>query len=239
MGESPTMNRRRFLSGLAVALCAAPTLGAVSRVAPGPKDALLVIDMQNCFMSGGSLAVAGGDGIIPVINMLSRRFSTVVLTQDWHTQGHVSFASAHPGHANFSKIHLPYGDQVLWPDHCTQGTTDAQFAPGLDIPAAKLILRKGYHRDIDSYSAFREADGKTSTGLASYLRDQHIKRVFVVGVATDFCVRYTAIDARKEGFAATVIEDACRGIDQSGSLAAAWKAMADAKVGRIRSDAFL
>jgi nicotinamidase/pyrazinamidase len=234
------MDRRDFLIGLGGSmLLSARFAAAASRIVPGASDVLLVIDMQNCFMPGGTLPVSNGDAIIPLVNALGRRFETVVLTQDWHTPDHASFASARPGHAPFSTVETPYGNQVLWPDHCVQGTPDAQLAPGLDIPHAKLILRKGYHRDIDSYSAFREADGKTSTGLAAFLRDLGIERVFLVGVATDFCVRFSAVDARKERFRAVVIEDACRAIDQKGSLAAAWKAMDDAGVERLRSEALL
>lgn len=203
-------------------------------VTPGPRDALLVIDMQNDFVPGGSLAVAGGDLIVPRINRLARAFATVVLTQDWHPHGHLSFASAHPGRKPFEAIDLPYGKQVLWPDHCVQGTQGADLVPGLAIPHAVLVLRKGYHPEVDSYSAFNEADG-TPTGLAGYLRERGIDRVFLAGLATDFCVGFSAIDARKAGFAALVIEDASRGIDADGSLAAAWAAMAQAGVQRIRS----
>lgn len=201
---------------------------------PGAADALLVIDMQNGFIPGGSLAVPGGDEIVPLINRLARAFANVIETQDWHTPGHLSFASAHPGRKPFDVIDMPYGKQVLWPDHCVQSTASAEFVPGLDIPHAVLVLRKGYRRAVDSYSAFNEADG-TPTGLAGYLRERGLVRVFLAGLATDFCVGFSAIDARKAGFEALVIEDACRGIDTGGSLAAAWEAMAKAGVQRMRS----
>jgi nicotinamidase/pyrazinamidase len=203
-------------------------------IAPGPRDALLVIDVQNGFVPGGSLAVPEGDAIVPLINRLARAFATVVLTQDWHPPGHISFASAHPGRKPFEVIDLPYGKQVLWPDHCVQGTSGADFVPGLSIPHAVLVIRKGYHANTDSYSAFNEADG-TPTGLASYLRERGIGRVFLVGLATDFCVGFSAIDARKAGFDTLVIEDACRAIDTDGSLAAAWETMTKAGVQRIQS----
>lgn len=201
----------------------------------GPDCVLLVIDVQNSFVPGGSLAVPEGDAVVPLINRVARRFANVVLTQDWHPPGHISFASSHPGRKPFESIALPYGPQVLWPDHCVQGSAGAAFHPALDIPAAQLVIRKGYHRHCDSYSAFVEADGKTATGLAGYLRERGIARVFAAGLATDFCVAWSAIDARKAGFAASVIEDACRGIDTDGSLAAAWQRMSEAGVGRLGS----
>lgn len=207
---------------------------AAAGIVPGATDALLVIDVQNCFVPGGSLAVKDGDAVVPIINHLARAFANVVETQDWHTPHHISFASSHPGHKPFDVIQLPYGQQVLWPDHCVQGTQGAALVAGLSIPQAELVLRKGYHQNVDSYSAFNEADG-TPTGLASYLRERHISRVFLAGLATDFCVGFSAIDARKDGFQALVIEDACRGIDTNGSLAAAWAAMDKAGVQRIRS----
>lgn len=195
-------------------------------------DALIVVDVQNDFCPGGALAVAGGDEIVPLINRLATRFENVVLTQDWHPAGHASFASAHPGKAPFELTEMPYGPQVLWPDHCVQGTRGADFHPGLNIPHAQLIIRKGYHAGVDSYSAFREADRTTPTGLAGYLRERGITRVHVVGLATDYCVGWTAIDARAAGLEATVLEDACRGIDLGGSLAKAWADMTAAGVGR-------
>jgi nicotinamidase/pyrazinamidase len=204
-------------------------------IKPGEKDVLLVIDVQNCFVPGGSLAVPKGDDVVPMINRLARSFPHVVLSQDWHTADHVSFASQHPGKKPFESIDLPYGRQVLWPDHCVQGSEGAALVKELDVPKAELIIRKGYHRDVDSYSAFLEADGKTPTGLSGYLKTRGIKRCFVAGLATDFCVAWTAMDARKLGFEAYVIEDACRGIDTQGSLAKAWADMKKAGVKRIKS----
>jgi nicotinamidase/pyrazinamidase len=202
---------------------------------PGEPDVLLVVDVQNGFVPGGNLAVSGGDEVVPVINRLARAFEHVVLTQDWHTPGHISFASSHPGRKPFDTIALPYGTQVLWPDHCVQGTGDADLHPGLRIPHAELVIRKGYRRHMDSYSAFFEADGTTPTGLAGYLRERGLRHVFLVGLATDFCVAWSALDARKAGFAATVIEDATRGIDAGGSLARAWQEMTGAGVKRVQS----
>jgi nicotinamidase/pyrazinamidase len=173
--------------------------------------------------------------VVPVINALARRFRHVVLTQDWHPAGHHSFASSHAGRQPYEAIEVAYGPQVLWPDHCVQGTDGAALSKDLAIPHAELIIRKGFHKDVDSYSAFLEADGKTSTGLAGYLKARKIKRVFVGGLATDFCVAWTALDARKAGFEVYVVEDACRGIDNQGSLAKAWADMAKAGVKRIQS----
>ena len=175
--------------------------------------------------------------MVPVINRLAPMFDHVVLTQDWHTPGHVSFASSHPGKKPFETAQLAYGTQVLWPDHCVQGTPDADLHSGLRIPHAQLIIRKGYRRGVDSYSALFEADSKTPTGLVGYLRERGLQRVFVAGLATDFCVAWSAIDARKAGFAALVIEDACRGIDAGGSLAKAWTDMQGIGVQRIQSSA--
>ena len=206
-------------------------------IEPGPQDVLLVIDVQNGFVPGGALPVTGGDEVVPLINRLAGRFQHVVLTQDWHTPGHVSFASSHPGKKPFETIALPYGTQVLWPDHCVQGTADASLHPGLDIPHAELIIRKGYRKAIDSYSAFYEADGKTPTGLIGYLKERGLTRAFLVGLATDFCVAWSALDARKGGFEATVIEDATRGIDVGGSLGKAWQDMTGAGVKRVTSAA--
>jgi nicotinamidase/pyrazinamidase len=202
---------------------------------PGEQDVLLVVDVQNGFMPGGHLAVGGGDEVVPVINRLARAFEHVVLTQDWHTPGHISFASSHPGKKPFETIALPYGTQVLWPDHSVQGTPDADLHPGLRIPHAELVIRKGYRRHIDSYSAFFEADGTTPTGLAGYLKERGLRHVVLVGLATDFCVAWSALDARKAGFAATVIEDATRGIDAGGSLAKSWQDMTGAGVKRAQS----
>ena len=186
----------------------------------GDRDVLLVVDIQNDFCPGGALAVPHGDEVVPVINALAARFAHVVLTQDWHPHDHLSFASCHPGKAPFKTVELAYGSQILWPDHCVQGTPGAAFHDDLRIPHAELVLRKGYHRAIDSYSAFYENDRKTPTGLAGYLGERGFKRVFLAGLAYDFCVRYSAEDARREGFEAFVIEDACRGIDLDGSMAA-------------------
>jgi nicotinamidase/pyrazinamidase len=230
-------SRRQILSGLGTTALAAMMPGALwaASIKPDEASALLVIDVQNCFLPGGSLAVKDGDQVVPVINRLAKAFSNVVLTQDWHTEGHVSFASSHKGKKPFESTDLPYGKQVLWPDHCVQGTEGAALSKDLSIPHAGLVIRKGYNKAVDSYSAFTEADGKTTTGLAGYLKARKIKRVFVAGLATDFCVAWTAIDARKAGFETYVIEDACRGIDAQGSLAKAWADMAKAGVKRIQS----
>jgi nicotinamidase/pyrazinamidase len=238
-------SRREWLLGAAAHAIVWSTLGtqlrralAADLIIPGAADALLVIDVQNCFVPGGSLAVKDGDKIVPLINQLAKRFANVVLTQDWHTADHVSFASQHPGKKPFETLPMSYGVQVLWPDHCVQGTASAALAPGLDIPHAQLVLRKGYHKDVDSYSAFLEADRKTETGLAGYLHERKIKRLFLCGLATDYCVAWSALDARKFGFQANVIEDACRGIDLNHSLDKAWQDMKTAKVGRVQSSDF-
>lgn len=183
------------------------------------QDVLLVVDIQNDFCPNGSLAVPHGDEVVPLINHAASRFAHVLLTQDWHPPGHLSFASAHPGKRPYQTIEASYGAQILWPDHCVQGTPGAAFHADLQITHAELILRKGYHRDIDSYSAFFENDRRTHTGLAGYLRERGFMRVFLAGLAFDFCVRYSAEDARQEGFDVVVIEDACRGIDVEGSVA--------------------
>jgi len=225
------------LAGLAAigsqALAAEP-VKPLKPVKPG-SAALIVVDVQNCFLDGGTLAVKGGNEVIPVINKLAPAFENIVVTQDWHTAGHTSFASAHAGRKPFETTRLAYGQQVLWPDHCVQGTADAELGKDLKLPTAQLIIRKGFHKDMDSYSAFQEADHKTVTGLAGYLKARSIKTVFVTGLATDFCVAWTAMDARKAGFEVYVIEDATRAIDLNGSLAAAWKQMAAAGVRRIQS----
>ncbi|HTV87752.1 MAG TPA: bifunctional nicotinamidase/pyrazinamidase [Stellaceae bacterium] len=194
------------------------------------REALIVIDVQRDFCPGGALAVPGGDAIVPVINRLARGFAHVVLTQDWHPPGHASFAGSHPGRSPFETIALPYGAQTLWPDHCVQGSAGAAFHADLAIPQAELVIRKGCNPVIDSYSAFRENDRKTPTGLAGYLRERGIERLTLCGLATDFCVLYSALDARAVGFAATVALDACRGIDLDGSLARALAAMRAAGV---------
>ena len=238
------LDRRGFLRGAASSVAVAGMAGAAlpaaaqtgsKKMKPTAQDALLVIDVQNCFTPGGSLAVKEGDQIISLINRLAGAFEHVILTQDWHTPGHVSFASSHAGKKPFEAIQLPYGTQVLWPDHCVQGTAGAELHKDLRIPHAELIIRKGYRKQMDSYSAFYEADGKTPTGLTGYLRDRGLKQVFLAGLATDFCVAWSAMDARKAGFGALVIEDACRGIDADGSLAKAWKDMLGAGVKRIQS----
>ena len=192
--------------------------------------ALLVIDMQNDFMPGGALAVPGGDEIVETVNRLARQFSTVVLTQDWHCPGHASFASTHPGRQAFETFDAFYGPQILWPDHCVMGTPGADFHPGLDIPHAGLILRKGCNAAVDSYSAFLEADRQTRTGLDGWLASRGIDEVVVCGLATDFCVAWTACDARRFGLAVSVVEEACRGIDLAGSLARAHQDMDSAGV---------
>ena len=186
----------------------------------GDRDVLLIVDIQNDFCPGGGLSVPHGDEVVVLINRLAARFAHVVLTQDWHPRGHLSFASSHSGKTPYQTIDVAYGTQVLWPDHCVQGTSGAAFREDLAVPHAELVLRKGYHREIDSYSAFYENDRKTRTGLAGYLRERGFRRVFLAGLAFDFCVRYSAEDARHEGFTAVVIEDACRGIDVDGSVAA-------------------
>ncbi|MDB4836984.1 bifunctional nicotinamidase/pyrazinamidase [Marinomonas sp.] len=203
------------------------------------KSALIVVDVQNDFVPGGSLAVKGGHEVVPIINELSKRFKNVVITQDWHNAGHASFASSYPGKKPFETTELYYGPQVLWPDHCVQGTKGAELVDGLDIPHAQLIIRKGFHPKIDSYSGFFEADQKTPTGLQSYLKERGITTLYVVGLATDFCVAWTAMDGVKSGFTVSVIEDAARAIDLNGSLDAAWKAMDAKGVARIQSSAVL
>ncbi len=223
------------LGGLAVAAIGSRPAKAAASIKIDDASALLVIDVQNCFLPGGSLAVKDGDQVVPVINRLAKGFSNVVMTQDWHTPAHVSFASSHAGKKPFETTDLSYGKQVLWPDHCVQGTDGASLSKDLSIPQAELIVRKGYHKDVDSYSAFTEADGKTTTGLAAWLKARKLQRLFIAGLATDFCVAWTAMDARKAGFDAYVIEDACRGIDTQGSLAKAWADMAKAGVKRIQS----
>ena len=197
-------------------------------IAPTDHDVLLVVDVQNDFCPGGRLAVPHGDEVVPAVNRLCAKFRHVVLTQDWHPAGHLSFASSHPGRQPFEVIAAPYGPQVLWPDHCVQQTGGAEFRRDLVAPHTQLIVRKGFRREIDSYSAFYENDHATSTGLTGYLRERGFTRVFVAGLAFDFCVRYSAEDAHRGGFATVVIEDACRGIDVNGSLAATRRSLAQA-----------
>ena len=190
----------------------------LEKSATGGKDVLLVVDVQNDFCSGGRLAVPRGEEVVPVINELARQFEHVVLTQDWHPAGHHSFASSHPGKKPYETVELAYGTQILWPDHCIQDTDGAGLHGELRIPHAELVLRKGYHREIDSYSAFYENDHTTHTGLAGYLRERAFERVYIAGLAFDFCVRFSAEDAKREGFEVAVVENACRGIDIEGSL---------------------
>ena len=206
---------------------------------PKATDCLIIVDVQNDFCPGGALEVKRGDEIVPLVNRLARKFENVVLTQDWHTPGHVSFASSHPGKKPFETKRLRYGEQVLWPDHCVQGTRGAALHEGLDVPHAQLVIRKGFHPKVDSYSGFLEADRKTKTGLDGYLKSRGVKRAFCVGLATDFCVAWTALDARKFGLDAVVIEDACRAIDNAGSLEAAWRALQKAGVKRGDSSVLL
>ncbi|WP_165784314.1 bifunctional nicotinamidase/pyrazinamidase [Zhengella mangrovi] len=187
----------------------------------GNATALLMIDIQNDFCPGGALAVADGDAVVPLVNALQDRFSVRVLTQDWHPADHASFAANHGGAEPFSMTGMPYGPQVLWPVHCVQGSSGAAFHPGLKTDPADLVIRKGFRAAIDSYSAFYENDKTTRTGLAGYLRDRGVTDVVLTGLATDFCVYYSAIDAVRDGFSATLVTDACRAIDMDGSLAAA------------------
>ena len=202
-------------------------------------DALVVVDIQYDFLPGGSLAVAGGTEIIEPINALAQRFRHVIQTQDWHPAGHISFASSHAGLAPFQTIELPYGPQVLWPDHCVIGTRGAEFSIAVDIPHVEAVIRKGYRETIDSYSGFKENDHTTQTGLAGYLRERGFRRLFICGLATDFCVAWTAEDGIAAGFETVVIEDATRAIDNAGSLAAAWQRMNAAGVGRAQISEFL
>jgi len=202
-------------------------------------DALIVVDMQNDFVRGGALAVPGGETIVPLVNRLAGVFAQVALTQDWHPPGHASFASSHPGAKLFEVIAMPYGPQVLWPDHCVQGTPGAALVGGLAVDSAFLVLRKGIHSGVDSYSAFLEADRRTTTGLGALLKARGVGRLFVCGLATDFCVAFTALDARAAGFETVVVEDACRAIDADGSLDAALARMDAAGVQRVAASALL
>ena len=231
------LHRRHLLQCAAAggALALLPAAWAAGKIKPDARAALIVVDVQNCFVDGGTLPVKGGAEVVAIINRLAGAFENIVVTQDWHTPGHASFASSHAGKKPFETIQLGYGKQVLWPDHCVQGTDDAGLLKDLKLPTAQLIVRKGFHKDVDSYSAFQEADRKTGTGLKGYLKERGIKTVFITGLATDFCVAWTAMDARKAGLQTYVIEDATRAIDLNGSLAAAWKAMAAKGVKRIQS----
>ncbi len=229
-------SRRIFLSAAMATLLPAH---AAPKIKPDASSALIAVDVQNCFVTGGTLPVKDGEQVVPVINKLADVFDNIVITQDWHTPAHASFASSYAGKKPFESTKLAYGMQVLWPDHCVQGTTDANLHKDLKLPKAQIIVRKGFNKSVDSYSAFEEADRKTSTGLAGYLKQRGIKTVYVTGLATDFCVAWTAMDARKLGFEVYVIEDATRAIDLNGSLAAAWKAMAAKGVKRIQSSDLL
>ncbi len=202
-------------------------------------DALIVVDIQYDFLPGGNLAVAGGAEIIEPVNAMARSFRNVVLTQDWHPAGHISFASSHPGMAPFQTIELPYGTQVLWPDHCVIGTKGAEFSVALDIPHAQAVIRKGFRETIDSYSGFRENDHSTQTGLAGYLKERGFKRLFICGLATDYCVAWTAEDGKAAGFECTIIEDATRAIDNDGSLARAWDRLNSLGVAKAQIADFL
>ncbi len=238
--QTNILNRRQFVLGLgaATALAGIGNVGsalAKGSVKPNANSDLLIIDVQNCFLPGGTLPVKGGNEIIPIINGLGRKFANVVFTQDWHTKHHASSASTHPGKKPFQTIKLSYGTQVLWPDHCVQGSKDAELSAELDIPHAQLIIRKGYHNEVDSYSTFVSADKKTKTGLTGYLMERGLTKVYVCGLATDFCVSWSAIDARAADLQVSVIEDAVRGIDINGSVAAAWASMRKSGVARIRS----
>ena len=207
-------------------------------IALQPTDALLVIDVQNDFMPGGNLAIKDGDTIVPVINTLAKKFDHVILTQDWHPPQHISFASTH-NKQPFETIEASYGPQALWPDHVLQHTEGAAFHPALSIPHAELILRKGFRRHIDSYSAFLENDHTTPTGLAGYLRERNLSRLFLCGLAYDFCVRYSAIDGHNLGFETIVIEDATRPVNLSSSIAETNTALASANITRIHSNSLL
>ena len=202
-------------------------------------DVLVAVDVQNDFCPGGRLAVPSGDEVVPAINRLAEKFRHVVLTQDWHPPAHLSFASSHPGRKPFEVIQAPYGPQELWPDHCVQTTPGAEFRRDLVAPHAELILRKGYRREIDSYSAFYENDHATATGLAGYLRERGLSRVFLAGLAFDFCVRFSAGDAHRCGFAAVVIADACRGIDLNGSVAATRRMLGEIGTAVVNADAIV
>jgi nicotinamidase/pyrazinamidase len=203
---------------------------------PGDTDILIVVDVQVDFLPGGALAVPDGDAVIEPINRLAKRFRHVVLTQDWHPEGHASFASSHPAKQPFEMTDLHYGPQVLWPDHCVQGTSGAEISRDIDIPHAQLVIRKGYNAGIDSYSGFKEADRQTSTGLAGYLKERGFRRVFCAGLALDFCVAWTALDAAEAGFETYLIEDASRAIDTNGSLGKARQELEAAGIHTIRSD---
>jgi nicotinamidase/pyrazinamidase len=235
------LDRRHLIAGASVLSAVAATRPLRAQEKPRSEKpmidaatALIVVDVQNDFCPGGSLAVTNGDEVVAVVNALGPRFSSIVLTQDWHPAGHSSFATSHAGRKPFEQIQMPYGPQVLWPDHCIQGTRGAEFRADLDLPTAQTIIRKGYRPQIDSYSGFLEADRKTPTGLGGYLKERGVTRAVVVGLATDFCVNWTAQDAAKAGLQTLVVEEACRAIDLDGSLDKAWSDMAALGVKRIR-----
>lgn len=231
------IDRRKLIAGATALTAATVARGSKAQERPviDERTVLIVVDVQNDFCPGGSLAVKGGDEVIPVINALAKRFTHVVMTQDWHPAGHVSFASSHPGKKPFEAVEMPYGRQVLWPDHCVQGSKGAEFCADLDLLHAAAIIRKGFRRDMDSYSGFVEADRRTPTGLTGYLRERGFLRTVIAGLATDFCVSWTAQDAAAAGFETYVVEDACRAIDLEGSLDKAWAEMAENDVMRIQA----
>jgi nicotinamidase/pyrazinamidase len=200
------------------------------------RDLFLAVDVQNDFCPGGALAVPDGDAVVPLVNRLASRFKHQVISQDWHPAGHTSFASAHPGRAPFDTVDMPYGEQTLWPDHCVQATPGADFHPDFDMPGAVLVVRKGYDPAIDSYSAFFENDRTTPTGLNGFMRERGFTRLFVAGLALDFCVHFSALDAASHGFDTVVVTDACRAIDMGGSLDAAMTAMVEAGVTFMQAD---
>jgi len=201
--------------------------------------ALLLIDIQNDFCPGGALAVPQGDQIIPIVNRLIQKFDCIITTQDWHTENHSSFASSHAGKKEYDTVELEYGTQVLWPDHCVQGTSGADFHPDLSATETQLVLRKGFRNGIDSYSAFFENDKKTATGLNGYLQERGIKELYVAGLATDFCVKWSVLDGIRLSYSLYVIEDAVRGIDLNGSVERAWAEMTGAGAKRIQADSII
>ena len=229
-----TTDRRKLLAAMgalgAVGVMA-PWAMAASKIKPGSKSVLIAVDVQNCFVEGGTLPVAKGSEVVPVINRISTAFENIVVTQDWHTKGHASFASAYDGKKPFETTKLSYGTQVLWPDHCVQGTSGADFHPDLNVDVARLILRKGTDPRIDSYSAFQENDRRTTTGLEGWLRAVGVGQVTLVGLATDVCVRFSALDAARAGFDVTVGEAAARGLSEA-SVISAWHEMQSAGVRR-------
>lgn len=235
MNDRFSLDRRAVIAGATLLTAAATrSVQAQDRPVIDLQTALIVVDVQNDFCPGGRLAVPKGDDVVAVCNTIARRFQNVVLTQDWHPEGHSSFASSHVSKKPFEVVQMPYGPQVLWPDHCTWDSAGAEFHDGLDIPHAQTIVRKGYRKEVDSYSGFLEADRKTATGLGGYLKERGVTRAVVVGLATDFCVNWTAQDAAKNGLQTFVVEEACRAIDLGGSLDKAWADMASLGVKRIK-----